>query len=49
MKLFIPFAIASIPLAFLGGMIEMEASIYKKILAILLIFSILMMLIVFGK
>lgn len=49
MKLFIPFAIASIPLAFLGGMIEIDASIYKKILAVLLIFAILKMLNVFGK
>ncbi|HEX9825199.1 MAG TPA: sulfite exporter TauE/SafE family protein, partial [Flavobacteriaceae bacterium] len=45
----IPFAIASIPLAFLGGMIEIDAHIYKRILAILLIFAILKMLNVFGK
>lgn len=48
-KLFIAFAITSIPLAFLGGTIEIEASIYKKILAILLVFAILKMLNVFGK
>ncbi len=48
-KLFIPFAIASIPLAYLGGTIEVDASIYKKILAVLLIFAILKMLNVFGK
>ncbi|TGV01483.1 sulfite exporter TauE/SafE family protein [Flavivirga rizhaonensis] len=48
-KLFISFAIASIPLAFIGGMIEVDASIYKKILAVLLIFAILKMLNVFGK
>jgi hypothetical protein len=48
-KLFLSFAIASIPLAFLGGMIEVDASLYKKILAILLIFAILKMLNVFGK
>jgi uncharacterized membrane protein YfcA len=48
-KLFIPFAIASIPLAFLGGTIEVDASIYKKILAVLLVFAILKMLNVFGK
>ncbi len=48
-KLFISFAMASIPLAFIGGMIEVDASIYKKILAILLIFAILKMLNVFGK
>lgn len=48
-KLFVYFAIASIPLAFLGGTIEINASIYKKTLAILLIFAILKMLNVFGK
>lgn len=49
MKLFLPFAVASIPLAFVGGMISLDASIYKKILAVLLIFAILKMLNVFGK
>jgi len=48
-KLFITFAIASIPFAFLGGMIEVDASLYKKILAILLIFAILRILNLFGK
>lgn len=48
-KLFLSFAIASIPLAFLGGTIEVDANIYKKILAILLVFAILKMLNVFGK
>ncbi|GAA4811307.1 sulfite exporter TauE/SafE family protein [Litoribaculum gwangyangense] len=48
-KLFLYFALASIPLAFLGGTIEIDASIYKKILAILLVFAILKMLNVFGK
>lgn len=48
-KLFTSFAVASIPLAFLGGTIEVDASIYKKILAVLLIFAILKMLNVFGK
>lgn len=48
-KLFLTFAIASIPLAFIGGTIEIDASIYKKILAILLVFAILKMLNVFGK
>ncbi|WP_298900472.1 sulfite exporter TauE/SafE family protein [uncultured Psychroserpens sp.] len=48
-KLFLSFAITSIPLAFLGGMIEIDASIYKKILAGLLIFAILKMLNVFGQ
>ncbi len=48
-KLFLSFAMASIPLAFLGGMIEVDATIYKKILSVLLIFAILKMLNVFGK
>lgn len=48
-KLFISFAITSIPLAFLGGTIEIDASIYKKILAVLLVFAILKMLNFFGK
>ncbi len=48
-KLFLAFAISSIPMAFLGGMITIDASIYKKILAILLIFAILKILNVFGK
>lgn len=47
-KLFLSFAITSIPLAFIGGTIEVEASLYKKILAILLVFAILKMLNVFG-
>lgn len=48
-KLFLTFSIASIPLAFLGGMIEVDASVYKKILAVLLVFAILRMLNVFGR
>lgn len=48
-KLFLSFAFASIPMAFLGGIVDVDASIYKKILGILLIFAILKMLNVFGK
>ena len=48
-KLFLSFAIISVPFAFLGGMIEIDASLYKKILGLLLIFAILKMLNVFGK
>lgn len=40
-KLFFSFAIASIPFAFFGGMIVIDASIYKKVLAVLLVFAIL--------
>lgn len=49
MKLFWPFAISSIPLAFLGGTIDLETGIYKKILAFLLLFALLKILNVFGK
>lgn len=48
-KLFLYFAISSIPMAYLGGLITVDASIYKIILGILLIFAILKMLDVFGK
>jgi len=48
-KLFLSFALTSIPFAFIGGTIEIDASIYKKILAVLLVFAILKMLNVFGK
>ncbi|MCH9659455.1 MAG: sulfite exporter TauE/SafE family protein [Bacteroidetes bacterium] len=48
-RLFASFAIASIPMAYLGGTIEVETNIYKIILGVLLIFAILKMLNVFGK
>lgn len=48
-KLFLSCAVSSIPLAFLGGTLEINASLYKKILAVLLVFAILKMLNVFGK
>ncbi len=48
-RLFFSFALASIPMAFIGGLLEVDASVYKKILAVLLIFAILKMLNVFGK
>ena len=48
-KLFLYFAVASIPMSFLGGFIEVDATIYKKVLAVLLIFAVLRMLNVFGK
>lgn len=35
-KLFWPLAIASIPLAFIGGMIKIDGNLYKKLLGILL-------------
>ena len=48
-KLFFVFAITSIPFAFFGGLMDVDASIYKKILALLLVFAILKMLNVYGK
>ena len=47
LKLFASFAATSIPFAFLGGTIEIDASIYKKTLAFLLLFAILKMLNIF--
>ena len=40
-KLFWPFAITSVPMAFLGGYLNVDPDIYKKVLAILLIFSVI--------
>lgn len=48
-KLFLYFAVASIPMSFLGGFIEVDATIYKKVLAVFLIFAVLRILNVFGK
>ena len=48
-KLFLYFALASIPMSFLGGTVDLDATLYKQILAILLIFAVLKMLNVFGK
>tara|TARA_B110000438_G_C15720685_1_gene609664 strand:+ start:420 stop:1163 length:744 start_codon:yes stop_codon:yes gene_type:complete len=43
-NLFFPFAITSIPAAFLGGLIEVDAFLYKKILAVFLILAIVKMI-----
>lgn len=43
-KLFWPFAISSIPMAFLGGTMTLSDSIYKKILAACILISILRLL-----
>ena len=40
-KLFLPFALASVPMAFAGGMITLDADIYKKILGVLLLVPII--------
>jgi uncharacterized membrane protein YfcA len=39
-KLFLPFALASIPLSFLGGTIALDAHIYKKVLGVILLFPV---------
>ncbi len=36
-KIFLPFAITSIPMAYVGGLLTIDAHIYKKILGILLL------------
>ncbi len=48
-KLFYPFALASVPAAFLGGFLQVEASLYKLILGVLLLFAVAKMLGFFGK
>jgi hypothetical protein len=48
-KLFTAFTLASVPMAFVGGMIEIDATIYKKVLSVLLVFAVLRLLGVFGK
>ncbi|MBK5270095.1 MAG: sulfite exporter TauE/SafE family protein [Bacteroidia bacterium] len=40
-KIFLPFAIASVPMAFVGGLITVDAFIYKKILGLLLLIPII--------
>lgn len=40
-KIFLPFAIASVPLAFVGGLITVDAIVYKKILGLLLLIPII--------
>jgi uncharacterized membrane protein YfcA len=48
-KLFWPFAVASIPMAFVGGMITLDGTIYKKILGILLLIPVLRLIIFSNK
>jgi len=40
-KIFLPLALASVPLAFLGGMITIDPLVYKKILGVLLLIPII--------
>src|ERR1039458_216855 len=48
-KLFLPFAITSVPASFLGALVTVDPVLYKKILGGLLLFPILRLLGVFGK
>lgn len=41
LRLFLPFAIASVPMAFAGGLVTVDAEFYKKILGILLLIPII--------
>lgn len=41
MKLFLPFALASVPFAFIGGLITIDASVYKQILGWLLLLPVI--------
>ncbi|MCF8238727.1 MAG: sulfite exporter TauE/SafE family protein [Saprospiraceae bacterium] len=43
-SLFLPFALGSIPASFIGGMIQVDPMIYKRILGVLLVFAVLRML-----
>lgn len=43
-KLFLPFALASIPMSFVGGVISLDADIYKRLLGLLLLIPVIRML-----
>lgn len=49
LRLFLPFAMGSVPLAFLGGTINLDPSTYKIVLGILLLFAVLRLLGIIGK
>ena len=49
LKLFLVFALTSIPFSYLGGMMEIDPKSYKIILGITLIFAVARMLGVYGK
>ena len=49
LRLFLPFAVGSVPLAFLGGRINLDPSTYKVVLGFLLFFAVLRLLGVIGK
>ena len=49
LKLFLPFAIVSVPASFIGALITVDPILYRKILGLLLIFPILRLLGLMGK
>lgn len=49
LKLFIPFIITSIPMAYLGGTMSITDQLYKKILAICLLFSVVRLIFQFKN
>jgi uncharacterized membrane protein YfcA len=46
LPIFLPLAVASIPMSFVGGLISIESDVYKKILGVLLLVAVLRMLLV---
>ena len=48
-KLFLYFALSSIPLSFVGGLLEINPSFYKKTLGLILLFAIIKLLYDFGN
>ncbi len=48
-NIFLPFAIGSIPMSYLGGSLTIDPNIYKKILGFCLVFAILRLLGFIGK
>lgn len=48
-KLFWPFAIASVPMAWLGAQVQLDPLAYKRILAVCLLIAVARMLGLFGK
>ncbi|REE05616.1 sulfite exporter TauE/SafE family protein [Marinoscillum furvescens] len=47
--LFLLFAVTSIPAAFVGGMIDLDPVLYKKVLGVLLVFAVLRLSGIFGE
>lgn len=43
-KVFYPFAVSSVPMAFLGGMFTVETALYRKILGVCLLLSVVRMI-----